>query len=160
MQHYGLILADNGSNWYFQGSADPNWDNNMLDELKSIPASQFDAIDESSLMVDPNSGQARPTTVPNVPVVPGGGYRLVASDGGVSSFGDAHFFGSAGGSAGAAAAVGMQATPTGRGYWIAASNGVVYPFGAAVSYGGLGTSALARPIVAIAKTPSGNGYRV
>ena len=25
MQQYGLILADNGSNWYFGGSADPSW---------------------------------------------------------------------------------------------------------------------------------------
>jgi hypothetical protein len=59
MQHYGLILADNGSNWFFSGSADPGWDTSLLDELKTVPASAFEAVDESSLMVDPNSGQAR-----------------------------------------------------------------------------------------------------
>ena len=59
MKHYGLMLADNGSNWYFQGAADNSWDDTMIGELKTIPASAFDAVDESSLMVDPNSGQAR-----------------------------------------------------------------------------------------------------
>ncbi|MGA7861126.1 MAG: hypothetical protein WCB19_04650, partial [Thermoplasmata archaeon] len=58
MQHYGLILADNGSNWYFGGTADPAWPQALVDELKTIPASAFEAVDESSLMVSPNSGQA------------------------------------------------------------------------------------------------------
>ena len=59
MKHYGLILADNGSNWYFQGDTDPGWSNGVLSELKTIPAGDFEAVDESSLMVDANSGQAR-----------------------------------------------------------------------------------------------------
>jgi len=59
MQHYGLILADNGSNWYFQGEAINNWDDGFISDLKRIPASAFEAVDESSLMIDPNSGQAR-----------------------------------------------------------------------------------------------------
>jgi hypothetical protein len=59
MQHYGLIVADNGSNWYFQGDTDPGWDTAVLDELKTLTAGQFEAVDESSLMIDPNSGQAR-----------------------------------------------------------------------------------------------------
>ena len=61
MQHYGLIVADNGSNWYFQGDTDPGWSNEdqVLTELKSIPAGDFEAVDESSLMLDPNSGAAR-----------------------------------------------------------------------------------------------------
>lgn len=59
MQHYGLILADNGSNWYFTGAASNDWPDAFLDELKSIPASWFEAVDESSLMADPNSGKVR-----------------------------------------------------------------------------------------------------
>ena len=59
MKHYGLIVADNGSDWYFQGAAQPGWDNTMLDELKSIPAGDFEAVNTSSLMIDPNSGAAR-----------------------------------------------------------------------------------------------------
>src|SRR5581483_354796 len=56
MQHYGLILADNGSNWYFGGTADTAWPLSLVDELKHIPASAFEAVDESSLMVSPDSG--------------------------------------------------------------------------------------------------------
>ena len=59
MQHYGLILADNGSNWFFSGTEDAAWPDSLLSELKTIPASQFDAIDESSLMLDANSATAR-----------------------------------------------------------------------------------------------------
>jgi hypothetical protein len=59
MQHYGLILADNGSNWYFGGSAFPQWPDALVSLLKQIPASDFVAVNESCLMVNPNSGQAR-----------------------------------------------------------------------------------------------------
>jgi hypothetical protein len=55
---YGLILADNGSNWFFQGTADPGWTYTMVDQLKQIPARDFQAVDESCLTVNPNSGQA------------------------------------------------------------------------------------------------------
>jgi hypothetical protein len=62
MKHYGLIVADNGSNWFFQGTTDAGWDLGpypaMISQLKSIPASAFEAVDESSLMADPNSGRA------------------------------------------------------------------------------------------------------
>ena len=58
MKTYGLILADNGSNWYFQGTAERRWTYTQVDQLKQIPANQFVAVDESCLMVSPNSGQA------------------------------------------------------------------------------------------------------
>jgi hypothetical protein len=58
MKTYGLILANNGSNWYFQGTADTRWTYTEVDQLKAIPASQFVAVDESCLMISPNSGQA------------------------------------------------------------------------------------------------------
>src|SRR3954453_955798 len=64
MQHYGLILADNGSNWYFQGEAVNNWDPRFISDLKRVPASAFEAVDESSLMVDPNSAQYRGAPAP------------------------------------------------------------------------------------------------
>jgi hypothetical protein len=59
MKTYGLILADNGSNWYFQGTADKRWTFTMVDQLKAIPASAFQAVDEACLTVSPGSGQAR-----------------------------------------------------------------------------------------------------
>jgi hypothetical protein len=58
MKTYGLILADNGSNWYFQGTADTRWTYTEVDQLKQIPASDFVAVDESCLMVSPNSAEA------------------------------------------------------------------------------------------------------
>ena len=61
---YGLMLADNGSNWYFQGTAENGWDNALLDELKSVPASAFEAVDESSLMADPNSARVKGALAP------------------------------------------------------------------------------------------------
>jgi len=59
MQHYGLILADNGSNWYFGGAAFPSWPTDLVELLKRIPASAFVAVNERCLMVSPGSGQAR-----------------------------------------------------------------------------------------------------
>jgi hypothetical protein len=59
MKTYGLILADNGSDWYFQGTADRRWTYTMVDQLKQIPASAFQAVDERCLMIHTNSGQAR-----------------------------------------------------------------------------------------------------
>jgi hypothetical protein len=58
MRNYGLILADNGSNWFFQGSAFPQWPDALVSLLKAIPARAFQAVDESCLMVRPGSGAA------------------------------------------------------------------------------------------------------
>jgi hypothetical protein len=58
MQNYGLILADNGSNWYFQGSAYPQWPDALVSLLKGIPARAFQAVNEACLMVHSNSGEA------------------------------------------------------------------------------------------------------
>ena len=49
MKKYGLVLADNGSPWYFQGTSEKGWPNKLLDELKTIPARAFEAVDTSSL---------------------------------------------------------------------------------------------------------------
>ena len=58
MKRYGLILADNGSNWYFQGTEDSRWTDALLDQLKTVPAGQFEAIDESACQVSADSAQA------------------------------------------------------------------------------------------------------
>jgi hypothetical protein len=58
MKTYGLILADNGSNWYFQGTADKRWTDEEVDQLKQIPAAEFVAVNESCLMVSAGSGLA------------------------------------------------------------------------------------------------------
>jgi hypothetical protein len=58
MKTFGLILADNGSSWYFQGEASRHWSNTMIEQLKEIPASAFQAVDESGLRVSAHSGRA------------------------------------------------------------------------------------------------------
>jgi hypothetical protein len=59
MKTYGLVLADNGSPWYFQGTADSRWPSGLLDQLKAVPASAFEAVDTSSLKVSSGSGRVR-----------------------------------------------------------------------------------------------------
>ena len=70
MKKYGLIVADNGSNWYFQGAAVDGWNNSMLDELKLVPARAFEAVDESSLMVSSNSGAVKGSASSSPPPQP------------------------------------------------------------------------------------------
>ncbi len=59
LQRYGMFLADNGSAWYLSGVPDEGWDNDMLRELLEVTGSDLEAVDVSSLMIDPGSGQAR-----------------------------------------------------------------------------------------------------
>lgn len=58
MKTYGIVLADNGSAWYLSGAPDPRWDNDVLRQLGDVEGSDFEAVDVSGLMVDPNSGRA------------------------------------------------------------------------------------------------------
>jgi hypothetical protein len=44
LKRYGMIVADNGSNWYFSGTSDRRWDDENLDQLKRIPGSAFQVV--------------------------------------------------------------------------------------------------------------------
>ena len=57
MKKYGLVLADNGSPWFFQGEQHRKWPDRLIEDLKQIPADQFVAVDTSSLQVSPDSAQ-------------------------------------------------------------------------------------------------------
>lgn len=58
LQTYGMMLADNGSDWFLSGAPDDRWDNDDLHELQErISGGDFEAVDVSSLMRDPDSGQ-------------------------------------------------------------------------------------------------------
>lgn len=59
LKTYGMILADNGSSWYLSGAPDERWDNDALRDLKSITGDDFEAVDVSGLMIDPDSGRSR-----------------------------------------------------------------------------------------------------
>jgi len=65
LKTYGMILADNGSAWYLSGVPDPRWNNDvLLSELKLVKGSDFEAVDVSSLMMSPNSGEAKQVNPP------------------------------------------------------------------------------------------------
>ena len=59
MKTYGIMLADNGSNWYVSGAPDERWDNDMLHLLDVLTGGDFEAVDTSALIIDVNSGQAK-----------------------------------------------------------------------------------------------------
>ncbi|TMK40018.1 MAG: carboxypeptidase-like regulatory domain-containing protein, partial [Actinobacteria bacterium] len=88
----------------------------------------------------------------------GNGYWLVASDGGVFSFGGAAFHGSTGSIKLNKPIVAMAATPTGAGYWFVASDGGVFAFGDAGFFGSAGGTLASRTVVAMGAAPAGNGY--
>lgn len=50
MQQYGLIVADNGSNWFFQGAPDPGWNDQELNQLKAIPGTAFEVVDTGPVL--------------------------------------------------------------------------------------------------------------
>ncbi len=85
-------------------------------------------------------------------------YWLVASDGGIFSFGGAPYYGSTGGTILNKPVVGMSATPGGAGYWLVASDGGIFAYGNAQFYGSTGSMVLNKPVVGMAPTPDGNGY--
>ena len=122
---------------------------------------------------------AHPLAAPIVGIIPtpnGGGYWLIAADGGVFDFGNAKFYGSVysqgytglgGNHPISGRIVGGVATPSGNGYWLVSSTGAVYNFGGAANegdtaskgYTGLGGShPLPAPIVSIAADSAGTGY--
>jgi hypothetical protein len=88
----------------------------------------------------------------------GRGYWLVAADGGIFAFGDAHYFGSTSSAPLARPIVDMATTRTGHGYWLVAADGAVFAFGDAHLYGSASGRSLNQPVVGIAATPSGRGY--
>jgi hypothetical protein len=49
LKRYGMILADNGSNWYVSGAPDPRWSNDDLHTLHRVTGADFEVVDASSL---------------------------------------------------------------------------------------------------------------
>lgn len=58
LKQYGMMLTDNGAPWFISGAPDDAWDNNDLHALTTITGSNFEAVDATVLMVNPDSGQA------------------------------------------------------------------------------------------------------
>ena len=91
---------------------------------------------------------------------PDSSYWLVASDGGIFSFGNAQFFGSTGALALNKPVVAMAATPDGGGYYLVAQDGGVFAFGDAAFAGSMGGQPLVAPVVGMAVDPAGGYWEV
>ncbi len=98
------------------------------------------------------------TSRPSLSSLSGSGYWLVGADGGVFSYGNAGFYGSASSLTLGGCIVGMAATPDGHGYWLVGSDGGVLSYGDAGFFGSMGGKSLNAPVVGIAPTPNGQGY--
>ena len=86
------------------------------------------------------------------------GYRLVAADGGIFSYGGAQYFGSLGCLRLNQPIVGAARTSDDKGYWLVAADGGIFTFGDAHFYGSTGALHLNAPVVGMAPTPDGRGY--
>ena len=49
LQQYGMIVADNGSDWYLSGAPSSGWDNDDLHSLGGVKGSDFEVVDEGAL---------------------------------------------------------------------------------------------------------------
>ena len=79
MKKYGIIVADNGSNWFISGVPDDRWNNDNLATLHRVTGAAFEAVDESGLMVNANSAQANLPGGNPVPSISAGGVVNAAS---------------------------------------------------------------------------------
>ncbi len=60
LKRYGMFLADNGSNWFLSGVPDPRWDDDDLHKLNRVKGSDFEAVNETSLMANFDSARVKP----------------------------------------------------------------------------------------------------
>lgn len=93
LQTYGMMLADNGGPWFVTGAPDARWDDDTLvTELRRVKGSDLEAVDVTSLQLDPDSGRAAGPPPPppddggswlTTPEVPGFRFRIriTAGDG-------------------------------------------------------------------------------
>lgn len=50
MKKHGMIVADNGSNWYISGAPDPRWNDDELSTLKTIKGSNFEVVQMGTIV--------------------------------------------------------------------------------------------------------------
>lgn len=60
MKTYGIMLADDGRALMLSGTPDNRWDNDLLGNLRRVKGSDFEVVDSECMMVNPDSGQAKP----------------------------------------------------------------------------------------------------
>ena len=106
---------------------------------------------------DPGGAPLNRPIVDMVPSRDRHGYWMVASDGGIFSYGDTRFFGSTGDITLNKPIVGLSPTNDQGGYWMVASDGGIFSYGNANFYGSTGSITLNKPIVAMSADPGRQG---
>jgi hypothetical protein len=151
---YGSVLGPGGGS-LFADSTGAFWLDYAAWQGGSVGCTDYSCGATRQLFVTPIHLSLQ---VPCSPPASQSGYRFVASDGGVFSFGTMPFCGSMGGQFLAQPVVGIGSTPDGGGYWEVASDGGLFAFGDAGFYGSMGGRPLVKPVVGLASTASGHGY--
>jgi hypothetical protein len=149
-----LALSWNGTSWSIV-SGTPN-----QGTLRTTLAGESCVTNWACVAVgDSNTAPATLTGFAMSAPIARSGYRFVASDGGVFSYGSgAPFLGSTGSIALNKPIVGMSVMPGGDGYDIVASDGGIFNYGSAQFYGSTGSLHLNAPVVGMALTADGAGY--
>jgi hypothetical protein len=60
LQRYGMILSDTGPNFGIRGTPDARWSREDLRTLRTLTSTDFEVVDVSDVMVQPDSMEARP----------------------------------------------------------------------------------------------------
>lgn len=50
LKKYGMIVSDNGSNWFITGASDTRWNDDDLNQLKTVPGNAFEAVDTGPII--------------------------------------------------------------------------------------------------------------
>ena len=159
LSSYGTVAGPAGGSW-FQDAAGNYW----LDYAAwTAGCTDYSCGGARRLYVTPIAFDAAASSGISFPAVGvaeagGAGYWVSAADGGIFSYGDAHFYGSTGALHLNAPIVAMTPTPNGQGYWEVGSDGGIFTFGDAKYFGSTGALHLNAPIVGMAPTPDGDGY--
>ncbi|HET6794936.1 MAG TPA: hypothetical protein VFH45_10855, partial [Acidimicrobiales bacterium] len=123
------------------------------------PKGQVVPLGTSPDLGSPKQPLSAPLTAA-APTPDGNGYWLAGADGGVFSYGDAGFYGSAAPARPHAPIVAVAPTPDGKGYWLAGADGGVFSYGDAGFYGSAGGVPVAASTGTILPTAAGDGYWV
>jgi len=121
-----------------------------------IFTSEGRALGNSTSLGDMSGVKLNGPVLGGVATPSGRGYYMVASDGGIFTFGDATFEGSMGGRPLNAPVEGLVPNQAGPGYWLVASDGGIFAFGGAPFRGSLGATKLNKPIIGM--VAYGDGY--
>jgi hypothetical protein len=60
LKRYGMIVADNGSNFYITGETNTSWNDDDLDQIKTVPASAFEVVETGPVITGYATARRRP----------------------------------------------------------------------------------------------------